>query len=160
MAFRERVMMERLGIQEADLARREIERNDTSHTRVMQGRYGLAWQNPLLYHLVLNTGFTSVGSCVKLLGQLVEDPVFQETKDSRMAIADKLLEVRVHSVLNYRSRTGTDSFDIEAAVHGGIVTLTGTVFQKWLSTKIEEIARSVGGVTEIENRIVVLRAHS
>jgi hypothetical protein len=39
MAFRERVMMERFGIKDADAVRQEIERFDTAHVKTMRASF-------------------------------------------------------------------------------------------------------------------------
>ncbi len=49
-------MMERVGLKDPSEARREIERSDAAHSRIMRGFFGVNWEDPLLYHVVLNTG--------------------------------------------------------------------------------------------------------
>ena len=160
MAFRERVMMERLGIKEVGVVRREIERNDAAHARATQGRFGVDWQDPLLHHMVLNTGSVPIETCVELVRLLAESPAFQETEDSRSVIADKLLETRIRAVLADPSRSGSDTLDIEPNVRKGTVTLTGMVLQPRLRPEAERLVRGVTGVAEVENRIVVLHSRA
>jgi cytidylate kinase len=155
MAFRERVMMERLGLNDAGVARREIERNDAAHAGIVRGFFGVDWQNPLLYHLVLNTASLPVETCVKVVRLLAESPAFQETEETRSALADKLLETRVRAVLSENS-IGMTSIDVTAVK--GKVTLTGTTMGS--STDVEQLVRGVAGVNEVENRIVIVRSGS
>jgi cytidylate kinase len=152
MAFRERVMMERLGINDASVVRREIERNDAAHARAMHGLFGVDWENPFLYDLVLNTESVPIESCVKLLRLLAESPALQETEDSRSVIADKLLETRIRALLTDRGISG-----IEVAARKGKVTLTGMVFAQSMANT-NQLVREVAGVTEVDNRIVVVRS--
>lgn len=160
MAFRERVMMERLGIKEPSVVRREIERNDAAHARATHGPFGVNWKDPLLHHIVLNTECVPVETCVKLVRLLAESPAFEETEDSRSVIVDKLLETRIRAVLTDRSRTGSDTLDIEPSVRKGTVMLTGMVLQTRLRDKAEQLAREVTGVAEVENHIVVLHSRA
>lgn len=160
MAFRERVMMERLGINDATVVRREIERNDAAHARTMHGLFGLDWENPLLYDLVLNTESVPIETCVKLVRLLAESPAYQETEDSRSVIADKLLETRIRAVLTDRLRVGINVVGIEAAARKGKVTLTGTVDETQLTSEAEQLVRRVAGVTDVDNRIVVVRTRA
>jgi cytidylate kinase len=44
MHFRERVIMERLGLKDAGEARNEIEQNDAAHARIMRGLFGVNWR--------------------------------------------------------------------------------------------------------------------
>jgi cytidylate kinase len=63
MPFRERVLMERLGQKDAALARREVLRNDAAHNGTMQRLFGVHWEDPSLYAIVLNTARVSVPKC-------------------------------------------------------------------------------------------------
>jgi cytidylate kinase len=151
MAFRERVMMERLGLTDATAARREIERSDAAHAGIVRGFFGVDWQNPLLYHLVVNTSGVPIETCVKIVRLLAERPEFQDTEETRSALADKLIESRVRAALG-------DAFTtpVSISVVKGKVTLTGTTLSP--VGNIEELVRAIPGVTEVENRIVAVRS--
>jgi len=151
MAFRERVMMERLGLTDATAARREIERSDAAHAGIVRGFFGVDWQNPLLYHLVVNTSGVPIETCVKIVRLLAERPEFQDTEETRSALADKLIESRVRAALG-------DAFTtpVTVSVVKGKVMLTGTTLSP--IGNVEELVRAVPGVTEVENRIVAVRS--
>jgi cytidylate kinase len=151
MDFRERVMMERLAHTDAGAARREIERSDAAHTSIMRGFFGVDWQSPFLYHLVLNTANVPIDTCVKIVRLLAERPEFQETEDSRSLLADKVVESRVRAAVGSALSTS-----ISIGVAKGKVTLTGTAMGP--IGNVEELVRGIPGVTEVENRIVVLRS--
>ncbi len=159
MAFRERVMMERLGIKEAVAARREIELNDAAHARIMHGFLGADWGNSLLYHVVLNTGVVSVQACVRLLRRLTEDPAFQETEATRSALGDSVLVARIRAALSEKHALATDTSTIEATATNGKVTLTGKAIHLRLSSDVEQTVRAVNGVMDVENRIVVVGSY-
>ena len=158
MAFRERVMMERLGLNEASVARREIERSDAAHTNIMQGVFGIDWKDPLLYHIVLNTGSVPVETCVRTLRLLTDDPAFRETEATRSALGDKLLEWRIRAALGDRGGGGLSVYGIEATATNGKVVLTGSCSDPLSKEKAERNVRAVAGVKEVENRVFVVRA--
>jgi cytidylate kinase len=149
MGFRERVMLQRLGITDTSQARREIERSDAAHAATVRSFFGVDWQNPLLYHLVLNTGSIPVETCVTIVRLLAERPEFQETEETRSALADKLVEYRVRAALGDALAT-----PINIDVTKGKVTLTGTTMRP--IGNVEQLVRGIPGVTEVENRIVVM----
>jgi cytidylate kinase len=151
MGFRERVMMERLGLADATVARREIERSDAAHAGTVRSFFGVDWQNPLLYHLVLNTGGVPIETCVTIVRLLAERPEFQETEATRLVLADTLVESRVRAALGDAFAT-----PINIGVARGKVTLTGTTMGP--IGNVEQLVRGVPGVTEVENRIVVVRS--
>ena len=148
MGFRERVMTRRLGL-DAAAARQEIDRSDAAHAAIVRSFFGVDWQNPLIYHLVLNTGSVPIETCVTIVRLLAERPEFQETEETRSVLANKLVESRVRAALGDAFAT-----PIDIRVEKGKVTLTGTTMGP--IGNIEEIVRSVPGVTDVENRVVVV----
>ena len=151
MGFRERAMMQRVGVTDATAARREIERSDAAHAATVRRFFGVDWENPLLYHVVLNTGGVPVETCVTILRLLAERPEFQENEETRSVLADKLVESRVRAALN-------DAFGtpITISVVKGKVTLTGTT--TGAISKVDELVRGIPGVTEVENNIIAVRS--
>lgn len=148
MGFRERVMTQRLGLEAAG-ARREIDRSDAAHAAIVRSFFGVDWQNPLIYHLVLNSGSVPIETCVTIVRFLAERPEFQETEETRSVLANKLVESRVRAALGDAFAT-----PIDIRVEKGKVTLTGTTMGP--IGNVEEVVRSVPGVTDVENRLVVV----
>lgn len=158
MAFRERVMMERLGVKDANVVRREIERSDAAHSRVVLGSFGLNWENPLLYHAVLNTESVPVATCVRAVRLLTDDPAFQETEATKSALRDKLVEWKVRTVLAERHAVAVGMPGIEVSVTNGKVLLLGTIDHSQLSNVLMQTAREVPGVTDVESHLVAVPA--
>ncbi|MGJ4801847.1 BON domain-containing protein [Luteimonas sp. SDU82] len=50
-----------------------------------------------------------------------------------------------------------DASNIEVEVKQGVVTLSGTVGERWMKHRAEDLAERCGGVRDVENRIRVLR---
>jgi cytidylate kinase len=151
MASRERVMMERLGLKSPSEATSEILQNDAAHARIMRGFFGVNWEDPQLYHLVLNTGSVPVDACVSFVRLLAERPEFQEREETRSVLVDKLLESRVRAALGEAS-----DMPITIKVMKGKVMLSGTMMRP--IGNVEELVRSVPGVREVENHILVVRS--
>jgi cytidylate kinase len=151
MPFRERVMMQRLGLKNPSEATSEILKNDAAHARTIRGFFGVNWEDPQLYHVVLNTGSVPVEGCVSIVRLLAERPEFQETEETRAKLADKLIESRVRAAIS-----GGSSSLITITVSKGTVTLTGTTMSP--IANVEELVKAIPGVSEVENRIVVTRS--
>jgi cytidylate kinase len=150
MEFRERVLMKRLGI-DAVAARREIERSDSAHANIARSFFGVDWRDPASYHLVLNTASVPTDTCVTIVRLLAETPQFQETEETRTALADELIKTRVRAALS-----GNSALAITISVVNGKVTLTGSTMSP--IADLEQAVRAVPGVTDFENRIVVVRS--
>jgi cytidylate kinase len=156
MDVRERVVMERYGLNDRSAARREIERNDAAHKRTLQVAYGVDREDPLLYDLVLNTDRASIETCVKLVCDLAESPEFRETEASRAILNDKTLEVHIRIKLRERFTIGTGVTGVEATATGGKVVLTGTAVHSALVEDASELVGKIAGVKEVVNRMVVV----
>lgn len=156
MAFREKVMMERLGIGDAATVRREIERNDAAHARTITGFFGIDWENPIHYHMVINTEQVPIAASVRALRLLTDDDAFRETEATRSALADKLVEWRIRTALAEREG-GTATSRLDVDVKNGYVILTGTAAHSAVATIAQQIVRDIPGVEDVEARITVLR---
>ena len=156
MPFREKVMMERLGINDAATVRREIERSDSAHARTITSFFGIDWENPIHYNMVINTEQVPTAASVRALRLLTDDDVFRETVATRMALADKLVEWRSRMALAERDGN-TSTARLEVDVKNGYVILTGTAMHASVASIAEQIVRDIPGVDDVETRIMVIR---
>jgi cytidylate kinase len=153
MPFRERVIMKRLELKEASEARGEIEQNDAAHARIMRGFFRVNWEDPQLYHVVLNTGSVPVETCVRIVRLLADDPAFQESEASRAVLADKLIQTRIRAVLGTLTSESTIGIGLDVAVTAGKVTLSGVIGQSGdLADAVDKI-RQIDGVKDVENNV-------
>src|SRR5712671_5034097 len=99
MALRVRVMMERLGVKDAEAIQQEIERFDAANSRAMRASFNFDWNDALLYHIVLNSARVPVGACVRAVCEVAQEQRFQDDVATKSALADKQLETRVRATL-------------------------------------------------------------
>lgn len=153
MAFREKVLMDRLGLRDANLARREIERNDAAHNGTMQKLFGIDWADPALYSIVLNTARVPIRDCVDHIVRLSESPAFQETDQSGRKLSDQLVLARVRSAMDQRFGATSLQYGFDAHVEGGRVTLTGATTDEQLIVEVVRLLQGVEGVERVESKI-------
>jgi cytidylate kinase len=153
MPDRERVLMERLGLDDAATARREIERNDAAHNGTMQRLFGIDWTDPALYAVVLNTARIRVDECVEHIVQIAQSLAFQETPASRAALNDQLILSKVHSALDQRFGSSMSALGIDAEVAGGKVVLKGALSDQRMIAETVRLMHSISGVQGVESRI-------
>jgi cytidylate kinase len=158
MASRVRVMMQRLGVEDADSVRQDIERFDAAHARTMRASFDVSWDDALLYHMVLNTARMPIDVCVKAICQLAHDPRIHDDTTIGPALADKLLQIRVTAALSDEINSGDAPAGVTVSVNDGRVILTGVSSSGNLRAKAEEVVSGVTGVRAIDNRIVSLPA--
>lgn len=153
MVDRERVLMQRLGIRDPAIARREIERNDAAHNGTMQRLFGIDWTDPALYALVLNTARIPVADCIEHIAKVVEFAPFRVTAELRMALSDQLILSQVHSALDQRFGSTTTALGIDAEVTGGKVVLKGALSDERMIAETVRLMHAVPGVQAVESRI-------
>ena len=93
MALRVRVMMERLGVKDAEAIQQEIERFDAGHSRAMRAAFNFDWNDALLYHIVLNSARVSIDDCVKAVCVLAQHQQFRDDSETKAALAERLREI-------------------------------------------------------------------
>jgi osmotically-inducible protein OsmY len=75
------------------------------------------------------------------------------------ALADKLLEAKIHSALSEHISLTMAPNGISVSVADGKVTLAGTCSNGAAPAKAEYAAREIAGVVEINNRITSVPSH-
>ena len=162
MSYRVSVMMERLGVSDERSMRREIERNDSAHSRSIQRRieFSADWREPENYDIVLNTGFVSVTACVSLIQNLISNSAYKETATSRGKLTDKVIEAEVRKILDEFVADTPFGSGINISVSEGKVVLEGVVSGHGdISGAIKYIEKNEK-VSEVENNVSFVPVHS
>ncbi|MGI9464117.1 MAG: cytidylate kinase family protein [Aestuariivirgaceae bacterium] len=149
-------MMERMGIDDETVARREIERSDTAHTRAMRRFFDADWQDPVNYHIVLNTADLPIEACIDQLRQLAGQPLFSASDSSRGVIADKIIETRICEALDESAHVGLHSRSFDIEVKDGKVVLSGAAATQIQIDEVEQLLGQQDGVMEVQNDILLM----
>lgn len=153
MAFRERVMIERLGSNSTANARQEIEHNDAAHNGTIQRLFGNDWEDPSLYAILLNMARITVADCVEQIVRLTESPAFRETSHSRSVLMDQLILARVRFAMDRRFGPKSLQNGFEAHVFTGKVLLTGATTDEHMIVDAVRLLQGVEGVTGVESKV-------
>jgi|LKGT01.1.fsa_nt_gi cytidylate kinase len=145
-------MMKRLEVDEG-VARHEIERSDASHTTAFTRFFEADWRDPQNYDLVLNTAHLAPEVCADMLINAVRSPAFIETDASRSALADRLTEARINSLLRNAGVVGASSNNVYVSVSDGVAMLFGAVRDSGAAREIEKAVRIHTGINMVQNRI-------
>lgn len=153
MLFRERVLIERLGAGIAENARREIERSDAAHNGTMQRLFGIDWEDPSLYAIVLNTARVPVEDCVEHIVRLAESPTFQETARSRNVLLDQVILFRARAAMDRQFGAQSVQNCLDVHVFSGKVLLTGATTDQQMIVDAVRLLQGVEGVTTVESKV-------
>ena len=144
-------MMERLNTDDAEFVTSEIRLSDEAHGAITRRHFGINWQDPEQYDLVLNTERVSVEQCADEVMAMFNSPEFQETGQSQQMLANLALEAHVRAAL--RADPQTSKIQISITADKGNVTLAGIVDGTQESVHASEIAAKVPGVSHATNQL-------
>jgi cytidylate kinase len=150
MEYRTKAAMEQENLtrEEAVVA---IEKVDSERVKWTRFLYGVEWQDPSLYDVLLNLARLSISGAVETLLRMAELDDFQPTAASQKAFDDLLLSSRVWAELTRSGRTKGASVRVQA--DGGKVTITGSAGREGSLEAIPMVAMSVEGVTEVKSEV-------
>lgn len=147
-------LMNQIDTDDRSVAEAEIRRSDQANASRMHDQFGVEWNQPVLFDLVLNTDRLSVDSCVQLIKALLARPEFAETEASRALLQGMALSARVRAAL--RADDDTEGVDITIDSADGRVTLRGIVAAEAEKTAATRVAAGVAGVQAVDDQLRVM----
>jgi cytidylate kinase len=130
-----------------------IQRVDKERARWARLLYGVDWEDPHLYDVVLNLGHISVSSGCETIARMTELPEYELTPESSGRLEDFQLSCRVWGALARNPATRSSGLQITA--HHGAVRITGSVGSAKTSETIAQMAQAVDGVKSLECQVGV-----
>jgi cytidylate kinase len=131
-----------------------IKKVDSERRKWTRFLYGVAWEDPSNYDVVLNLEYLGiVGACATVV-RLTELPQFQPTNESRKALGNLALQSSVFAALARDGRTRDADFRVRA--DDGVVTVEGVAKLPEMMESVGEIVSKVEGVTRVVNQVVAL----
>ena len=160
VTLRARNVMERVGIADREVARKEVQRNDAAYARRMQQLFHVDYRDPMLYDMVFNTGHVSVDACVEMIAAMVARPENQPTPQSIAKLEHMVTLAHVRSALRRSEITSrpTPSLTVELDPESGELLLSGVADDQAFKDEAERLAREVPGIAAVRNELIVVRS--
>ncbi len=124
-----------------------IAKMDDGRHKWTRSLYGVAWEDPALYDVVINLDRIDVAQATDAICALIKLPAFQFTPEAQQAIDDLAIASRVRAKL--ATHTFTSQLELDIKVSAGTVVLQGSLTRVEQAGEIERIARSVPGVRRV-----------
>jgi len=147
-------LMNEIDTDDRSVAEAEIQRSDQANASRMHEQFGVEWNQPVLFDMVLNTDRLSVDTCVQMIKALLARPEFAETEASRALLQGLALSARVRAAL--RADEHTDGVDITIDSAEGQVRLRGIVADEAEKAAAARVAAAVAGVQSVDNQLRVM----
>ena len=129
----------------------ELKAEEQTHREWAHFLFGVEWEDPTLYHLVVNLSRLHLDSACAAVVRMTGCPQFQSSPSSRKALQDFALHSRVSATLamDFRTRDAR----LKVTVDGGVVTITGTTRWSEVAEAVPAVVRQVKGVTDVKSEI-------
>jgi cytidylate kinase len=124
-----------------------IQRVDKERSKWAQTLYGVNWDDPAQYDLIVNLERISVASACEMIARLSESEDFKPTAASRQSFEDLSLSSRVWAAMAKNPLTRSAGLEVEA--HDGEVVISGSVGSSKVVEAITETAQRVEGVKSL-----------
>lgn len=142
-------MMRRLGINDEAVARREIQRSDAAHARVIEARFNRDWMNPTGYDLVINTAYVPIEIGVSLVCQYARAVARDNIAQMTARLKDKLIGERVRSLLDEAPDIVSVGGALDVTVSDGAVNLAGFVENSRGLANLTKKIKTIDGVSAV-----------
>ncbi len=148
-------LMESEGINEK-YARQIIVQSDHDSSGYIRSFFNADWDDPCLYHLLINTGSVALETAVQLIIRGVHSPEIQAGAEKASdKIADLALVQRIEAkILNI---LGIEVRNVEIRAEKGVVVLKGSVTSSLNKENSEKAVIGLEGVERVENQLSVVR---
>jgi osmotically-inducible protein OsmY len=125
-----------------------IQRVDAERSRWTQFRYGVDWENPVQYCVVLNLSQLGVESAAETIARMADLPEFKPTAASQQRFDDLRLASRVWAAM--AANPATRNAGIEVTAQAGNVLIRGTAGSGKAAELIPQLASAVPGVKHVQ----------
>jgi cytidylate kinase len=145
----------RAATEQAELSREQaiahIHRVDSERSKWAQVLYGVNWDDPGQYDVILNLERITVGSACETIARMAELEEFQPTPAGRRNLEDLSLGSKVWAAM--AKNPLTRSAGLEVTANNGAVTITGNVGSTKAAETVAEIAKGVAGVKALHSEV-------
>ena len=133
-------------------AETHIKKVDEQRRKWTRFLYGVAWEDPSNYDVVLNLEYLGIGGACAVVVRLTELAQFQPTVESRRALENLAVRTLVQAALAGDERTCDADFRVR--VEDGVVTVEGVAKLPETIRAVEEVVGAVEGVVKVVNQVV------
>jgi cytidylate kinase len=151
MRYRITAAMEQLNMTSRQ-AEAHIKRVDEQRRRWTRFLYGVEWEDPANYDVVLNLEYLGIEGACAVVVRMTQLEQFQPTAESRRALENLALQALVLAALARDERTRDADFRVRA--EDGVVTIEGVVKLPDMVDSVREVVAGIEGVTEVVNQVV------
>jgi len=142
MEFRIRMAQDRLQLGRDEVIA-HIERMDQDRRKWTQYLYGVDWEDPSLYDLVINLEHINIDQACRLVRGMSKEAYFEFSPAYQATMNDLALASRVRAEL--ARDPFTSNLEVEVEAYGGSVTIKGALYDQL--EEVQRVVKAEAGVT-------------
>jgi hypothetical protein len=144
LEFRIRMVRERRNCSRAE-AIEHIAKVDDERHRWTMFLYGVGWEDPALYDLVINMAHITIEQACRLVEGLIRESQFEPSPEQVAALNDFKVATRVRVALAQHPLTSNLEVDVRST--RGVLTIRGELFEQ--DSDVERVAQGIPGVVGV-----------
>ncbi|MBI5385172.1 MAG: cytidylate kinase family protein [Verrucomicrobia bacterium] len=144
LEFRLNVAQQRMKLSREE-ALAQIEKIDEQRSKWTRYLYGVDWEDPSLYDLVINLQHITVEQACRLVVGMVKEGGFEFPAKKLASMNDFVLASRVRAALAKDALTS--NLEVEVESHAGAVTIKGDLCEE--TEEVQRVASAVPGVLAV-----------
>ena len=150
MEYRINAAMEKEGLnrKEAVSMIKKLDKQSLNWTRFL---YGVDWNDPALYDVVINLDRISIAGAVDIIAQMTELDDFKPDENSKAELNNQVLSSMVWAALTKDDRTNNS--DLHVVSDNGTVKISGSTSSEDSLNAITDITKEVEGVRKVINEV-------
>jgi cytidylate kinase len=125
-----------------------IEKVDAQRRKWTSYLYGVDWEDPHFYDVVLNLEQIEMKEACEVVATIARQKSFELTPECLTAMADLALASRVRA--NLALNAATSDLEVEVVAHSGSVWMKGKVVSLDQMAEVERVARATAGVSDLK----------
>jgi hypothetical protein len=123
-----------------------IEKVDEQRGKWTQYLYGVDWEDPSLYDLIINLQHINIDQACRFVCGMVKEGGFEFSAKSQAAMNDFLIATQVRAAL--AKDPLTSNLEVEVVSHNGEVLIKGDLFEE--TEDVQRVATAVAGVRKLQ----------
>jgi cytidylate kinase len=147
MEYRIRMAQERLHLSRPEVIA-YIHKMDEDRRKWTRYLYGVDWEDPSLYDLIINLEYIDIDQACRLVTGMTKEAYFEFSPESRALMRDLALASKVKAELALNPFTSNLEVEVEAS--NGAVTISGSLYEQ--ADEVVRVAKGVTGVSEVTLR--------
>jgi hypothetical protein len=151
-------MMDQQGLSQ-EMAKKLIHKSDNEKKKFLRYSFHMAWTDPSLYDLIINTGKIGIDSAVKLIIESARSQEINECSLTAIDAMEKLSQTKMIQAELLKNNLNLSMLNVEVP-EKGLAHITGWSHTEEDKGNVVEIVKGVHGISEVQPEVAIMPSAS